>query len=201
MNAESDQDRAGGHLGRQGRRHRAARLRQAHAAAHCADRRGRPRIPARPRQGAGAAGRRRPATGGRPHRRGGGRTRAADGDHLRGRARAGPRRLAPRQPASRHRDRRAYDPYPRRPRHRRHGARARRRGARSWSGRSIRKAAPTATARCRATAMGTLMAITTTSIDRDAGEQDHNVIPAKAGTQVTWPGGFGQLHGFPPTRE
>ena len=128
-------------------------------------------VPARPGQGAGAArGRRHPARG-RAHRRRRGGAGAAARDHLRRRASAGAHRLAPRQPASRHRDRRPCHPYPRRPRDRRHGARPRRQGARRRAAVQSRRAAPTARARCTGTAMGTAtvtimattMAIITTS--------------------------------------
>src|SRR6185436_12318663 len=71
----------------------------------------------------------RPPPGRRPHRRRRGRARAAAGDRLPRRAGAGPHRLAPRQPPSRHRDRRARRLHPRRPCHRRHGPPPRRRGA------------------------------------------------------------------------
>ncbi len=144
MHAERNGHPAGGVVGRTSRRRRAARLRPAHAAAHVPHGRRRAGVPARPCQGAGAARWRRHPARGWAHRgsRGGGG--AAARDHLRRRASAGAHRLAPRQPASRHRDRRPGHPYPRRSRDRRHGARPRRqcagrRAAVQPGGRSLRR--------------------------------------------------------------
>ena len=135
----------------QARRRRPARLRPAHAAAHRAHRRGRARVPARPGARhpccvpATPSGSRTAASS--PSKRAGDAAR----DHLPDALAAGAHRLASRQPAPRHRDRRARHPHPRRPRHRRHGARPGRPHARSSSAPSTPKAAPTARAPCRAT--------------------------------------------------